>query len=224
MRRPRSAGPLRPAELAEAAILADLTVALLFLGWMLPLGGVLEVLSTIPMAVLAARHRARTVVQAAVAAGTVAFLLGGVALWSIAILLLVVGVTIRRQWSSVQLTAAAGAVWALLAGVSVAQLLAFASFRKLTLDQVRIGWRGVRNLMNHIAALGPLLHVGDVVVNDIVRYWWAVIPAGELLLVQLVTVVCQALARPVIARLAESLGEPVDVVPAPAPAPAPASR
>ena len=212
MSRPHSEGPLRPAELAEAAILADLTVALLFLGWIMPLGGVLQVLSVTPMAALGARHRPRAVLAATVAGSAVAFLLGGAGLWSIDVVLaligLAIGAAVRKGWGMARVCLAVTGVWALVAAVTVAQMLLFANFRRLTLDQIRIGWRGVRNVLGHLGSLGPLLHAGDVSVEWIVRHWWIVLPAMELILVEVVTVVASAVSRPVIRRLERAVGGP----------------
>ena len=76
--RPRSRrGRLRPDELAESVILADLTLALCLVGHLLPLASVLFGAAVVPMAAVAARHRLRAVLAGAVAACAVGFLIAG---------------------------------------------------------------------------------------------------------------------------------------------------
>ncbi|HUZ44428.1 MAG TPA: ATP-binding cassette domain-containing protein [Acidimicrobiales bacterium] len=216
MRLPRSAGPLSSAELAEAAVLGDLTVALLFLGWLLPLGPVIEVLSVAPMAALAYRRRLRAVVGAGLASSSVAFLLGGVNLWSICLLVtdlgFVIGLAMRHQWGVVRLLLCGLVVWALVAGVTVGQLLVFASFRKLAFDQIRNSWHGIRRILSTLftwfPGIGWIERVGDHLVNWVIAHWWAIIPAGEVLLVEGVLLAAWAISRPTIRSLERSMGKP----------------
>jgi energy-coupling factor transport system ATP-binding protein len=72
-------GPLRPAELAEAVVLADLSLALTVVGQVVPFGGALLVAAVVPLAVVGSRHRLRAVVAGAIAAGMVGFLVIGTA-------------------------------------------------------------------------------------------------------------------------------------------------
>jgi energy-coupling factor transporter ATP-binding protein EcfA2 len=217
----RSAGPLSSGELAEAAVLGDLTVALLFLGWMLPLGPFIQVLSVAPLAALAYRRRLRAVLGAAVASSSVAFLLGGVNLWSVCLVIsalgYLIGLAMRRHWGRLRLAASGLVVWSLVAAVSVGQLLIFASFRKLALDQIRNSWHGVRRILNSAAPVVPgvtaLEHGGNQVVSWMISHWWAVIPAGELLLVQGVLLAAWAISRPCIRTLEKAMGVPA--IPAP---------
>ena len=45
-------GPLRPGELAEAAVLSDLALVLEVVGWFVPFGGALQALAILPFAAL----------------------------------------------------------------------------------------------------------------------------------------------------------------------------
>ena len=67
-------GRLRPAELAEAAVVGDVALILTLGGWWLPFGYVLYVAATVPFAALVVRRRLRAAVVATVATGQVAFL------------------------------------------------------------------------------------------------------------------------------------------------------
>jgi len=218
VRRHRSAGPLRPAELAEAAIFADLSIVLLFLGWLLPFGAVLQFLAVAPIATLAARRRPRAVAGAAVAGSSVAFLLGGGSLWSldlvVALVGLVVGAAVRRGWGRLRLLAAGALAGSLVAGLTVGLFFVFANLRRLSLDQIRVAWRGLRNVWGrlavwlHLGFLHPLLRFGDRATAWVVNHWWVVIPAILMAGVVGLTLGAAALARPAIRRLDQALGEP----------------
>jgi energy-coupling factor transport system ATP-binding protein len=73
-------GPLRPSELAEAAVLGDLALVMEVIAWFAPIGiaGLFQALAVVPFAVLAARHRLRAGLVSAVSASTVAGLVGGI--------------------------------------------------------------------------------------------------------------------------------------------------
>ena len=63
--------PARAGELAEAVVLADLTLVLSIASQVLPFGGALLVIAVVPMAAVAARNRLRAVVAGTVAASAV---------------------------------------------------------------------------------------------------------------------------------------------------------
>src|SRR4051812_13019973 len=106
MRGPRTTPSrgLRPGELAEAVVLADVSLALTVLGQVVPLGGVLLIAAVVPLAVVAARHRLRAVVTGAVAAAAVGFLVIGTpavtAMLACGTLGALVGAGDRRGWKS----------------------------------------------------------------------------------------------------------------------------
>ena len=212
----RTAGPLHSGELAEAAVLGDLTVALLFLGWMLPLGPFIQVLSVAPVAALAYRRRLRAVMAAGLAASSVAFLLGGVNLWSICLVITglgyAIGLAMRHGWGRIRLVTSGLVVWSLVAGASVGQLFLFSSFRKLAFDQIRNSWHGVRRILTVANSIVPgvtsLEHAGNHVVNWAIAHWWVMIPAGELLLVEAVLLAAWAISRPCIRTLEKAMGTP----------------
>ena len=199
-------------------MLGDLGVALLFLGWMLPVGIVLQVLSVAPFAALASRRRPRAVVAAGLASSSVAFLFGGAALWSLALLAavlgMVVGLATRRGWGWLRLVVAVVPVWAAAAAVTVSQLLIFANLRRLALAQIRNSWHGVRTLITHVHFLHPLVTAGNHAVSWIIGHWWAVIPVSELVLIEAGTLVAAAVGRPAIRRVERALGPPLPAAPA----------
>ena len=74
-RPPRS---LRPAEIAQASVMAALCAATAVIAVVVPFAQGVSLLGTVPMGLLAYRYRLRVLVAAAVAGGIIAFLVAGV--------------------------------------------------------------------------------------------------------------------------------------------------
>ncbi|HWW45659.1 MAG TPA: hypothetical protein VN180_11360, partial [Acidimicrobiia bacterium] len=150
-------GPLDAAELAEAAVLGDVTVALCLLGFLLPLGTILIALAVVPMAALAARHRLRAVIAGGVASGGVALLAAGTGLaGNVAGCALIggfVGAAIRRGWSRGRTLAVAGlGLWPPIAALALAVLAVLPRTRRLALEQVTNTWTGAARTARHLGA------------------------------------------------------------------------
>src|ERR1700753_3919618 len=75
--KPRGAGPLRPGELAQSAVMAALCAATEIIAIVVPFAGALSLLGMVPMGLLAYRYRIRVLIAATVAAGMIAFLIAG---------------------------------------------------------------------------------------------------------------------------------------------------
>ena len=197
---PRRSGPLSPGELAEAVVLADLSLALNIVGHVVPFGGLLVVAAVVPLAVVATRHRLRAVIAGAVAASAVGFLVIGIPALTTtagcAAFGALVGAGDRRGWSR-RRTIATGVVmlWPPIAALADLLLFVFADLRKLTLDQIRNGWRGFFHLLDNIG-LGSVGSAGDRAVEWIVRNWWLSIPIGALVPVVIGIWLSHGLATP----------------------------
>ncbi len=201
-------------------------------GWFLPLGTVLLLAAAVPFATLAMRRRLRAVVIGAVAAGQVAFLLGGISLetnlLAVAAIGYVVGRAYRRGWRR---RAAAGfaipVVWLPVALGTLAFFAVFDESRKLTLDQLDIGTRWARSALRR-AGQHDAARRADDAVRWSIDHWWLVIPAIELVVVVGVVVLARRLAVPALRRVDAAFSRPGApagagiVVAAPAPADAPA--
>jgi energy-coupling factor transport system ATP-binding protein len=152
-RRSPSARALRPGELAEAVVLADVSLALTVLGQVIPLGGALLIAAVVPLAIVGARHRLRAVVTGAIAAAAVGFLVIGTpavtAMLACGTLGALVGAGDRRGWSS-RKTIAIGlaTIWPVVALIADALLFVFSDLRDLTLRNVRNGWDGTFNILH----------------------------------------------------------------------------
>jgi len=213
-------GPLRAGELAEAVVLADLTLVLSILSQVLPfLGGALLVIAIVPMAAIAARNRLRAVIVGAIAASTVGFLVLGTpvvtTVLACAALGAVVGGAARRGWGLGRtLGAAVLFLWPLAAGAIDGLLWLFSANRKLVLAQIRNSWRGARHallwLSQHLSSVAsglnfdPAVRHMDDLVNRFLRDWWLTIPLVVLFLVVATAGLAQRITAPTLRRLRDA--------------------
>jgi energy-coupling factor transporter ATP-binding protein EcfA2 len=230
VKRPRH--HLTAAELAEAALLGDLAVVLIVLGWVLPGGGLFQVAACTPFAALAARRRTRAVVLGTLAAMTVSFLLTGPGGASNLLLAALfgwpIGKGLRRGWGPVRTVVIALLVgWTSFSAGTVLTLLVFTRLRKLALKQIKASWTGMAKLIRQLG-LEQVAHRGDQINKWTIEYWWIAIPAVLLVLGIGYTLISRVLARPALERLERALGAPATDAPAAAgldlaPGPVPAS-
>ncbi len=216
--RPSSpSGPLRPVELATAAVLGGIAVALSVLGWLLPHASVVQALGAVPIGLLAYRHRPRAVVAAAVAGCVVSFLVAGTgpaySVVTCAIVGGVVGDTKRRRRGAWTLAAVTAVLAPVLAAAADALLVVFSASRALALDQIRHMGRGVTGVTARIPALRGASLGANRLIDIALRDWWATI--ALLVIVGLVVGVTIAwvVLGSVLARLAWMV--PVDLLEAP---------
>lgn len=212
-------GPLTPLELATASVLGGVCVALVIVGWFFPHASALGALAAVPMGVVAHRHRPRALVAAAVAASSVAFLIGGTGpiygVVSCAVVGGLVGDGKRRGWGFGRTLAAASVLGPALAGVAVGLLAVFASLRRLTLAQITNSWTGVRRILDHVGFLHGTVHVLNRLVATAVRDWWATVIVGVTVGVLAAVIVAWVVLGAVLDRLewiraADTLGVPPD--------------
>ena len=201
----RARGVLDPTELAEAAVLADVTVALCLLGFLLPFGAVFVAFAFVPMAALAARHRVRATIAGGVAAAGASLLVAGTGLTvNVGVCALVggyVGAAVRRGWSRRRSVGiAAVCLWPPLAAVVVGALAVLSQSRRLALEQITNSWRGVARTLNRLGAT-RLVHAGNTAVAWLVR-WWPLTVAALLLIGVVVGVwVAHSLSAPTLRRV-----------------------
>src|SRR6516165_6166737 len=181
----RARGRLDASELAEAAVLADVTVALCLLGFLLPFGTVFVAFAVVPMSALAARHRFRAVLAGGVAAAGASLLVAGTGLTAnVAICVLLggfVGAAVRRGWSRTRsVVVAATCLWPPLAAAAIAVLALLSQSRRLALEQITNSWRGLARTLHRLGA-DRIVHLGNTVVAWLVR-WWPIAVAAALLI------------------------------------------
>lgn len=169
-------GPLRPVELATAAVMAAVTVVLAVAGVVIPVAGILAVLAVVPMGVVAQRHRPRALVAATAAATTVGFLIAGTApITTIALAGLLGGIVgeVKRRGRGAVSAAAAFAVAAPAVGLLVVGLLGvFASLRELTLQTLGNTVRGVTGTVGRVTGAQDTTAQLNAVTDTLLRNWW----------------------------------------------------
>jgi energy-coupling factor transporter ATP-binding protein EcfA2 len=195
----RHTGPLRPIELATAAVLAALATILTVLGWFLPHLGFIGAFAVVPLGVVGHHHRLRALLAATFAAALLCFLVAGTGsvgnIIECATIGGLVGIAKRREWGAGAVVVGVAIIAPVLAGASVGTLYVFSSLRRLTLQQIVNGWHGARQLINGVIALLRALahlfgrfvqlHLGvslpkpgsrltpiNSVITDAVKHWW----------------------------------------------------
>ena len=180
----RGRGALAPGELAEAAVLADVCVALIVIGWLLPGTGVFIAAAMVPMAAIAARHRPRAVVASGVAGSTIGMLIAGTGLASNVVACAVVGALLgvawRRRWGvGRMMLVAAGVFWPVAAIAADGALSVFSRLRTLSLTQITNLWGGAKVDLKDIG-LVRVAQVGDPIVKWMVAHWAIGVPGALL--------------------------------------------
>jgi energy-coupling factor transporter ATP-binding protein EcfA2 len=213
----RDRGPLRPIELATAAVLGAMTVVFVLVGSFVPHASGVAALGAVPMGVIAQRHRPRAVVAGVVASISVSFIIAGTGVVSTITLCGCIGGLAgharRQQWGAWGLLGAAAVLGPLLAGASDGLLWAFASLRKLTFRQLLSTTHGLAALVGR--ALDLLVgwvpgwsHVGARVTRRLdlalafgFRNWWGLIALVVICFTVAATVTVWLLLRPILEQL-----------------------
>lgn len=205
-------GPLRALELAEAAVLADLAVALCLAGWFLPFGSVLIAAAVTPLATLAARHRLRAMIVGTLIALALSVLVAGTSMATTIVgcsmLGWVIGLAHRRRWGPGRTVFIAVLVaWPPAAIVADGALAILSQLRRLTLDNAVNTWHGVAHVLRRLG-LVSVVHLGNTVVNWGVKHWPLTVPLGLLGGVICAAIVANAIARPALVRIERALPAP----------------
>ncbi|MGW4631144.1 ABC transporter ATP-binding protein [Nocardia sp. NPDC004415] len=199
-------GPLRPIELATAAVMAGLTVGLITVGSLVPMAAALQLVAAVPLGLLAHRYRLRALVTATIAATLVTFVAAGImpalGVLGAATLAGIIGTVKRRggglatvlMWSVV-----AGAGWSLF---TVGTLLLFSRTRQLFFDAIRNTAQGIQNLAARQSQLEPLGRMAAEATDAVLRWWWLYIGASVALGVVTSAVISWFVLGSVLDRLA----------------------
>ena len=200
-------------------MLADVSVVLIVIGWLLPFTSIFIAAAATPMAAIAARNRPRAVLAGAIAGTTVGLLIAGTGLATnvagCAVIGTLIGVAWRRRWGPVRMmTVAVAMLWPPAALAADGLLSVLASLRTLALSQFTNTWTGASRLLRQVG-LVRLTRLLDPIVHWLVVNWAIGVPAILLVLIVGSTAVGRALAWPVMGRLeAAGIGRPdgTDVV------------
>ncbi len=202
---------LSPAELAEAAVLADLAVVAVLLARLSPFAGFTTVIGAIPFAVLGLRRGTRTVVVSFFVAVILVFLLAGFSASTQVIVMAVLGGLVGRGiasgWSRTRMVlTAVGIGWTIVASLTVVFLWMFAGLRELNLEAARVQWTGISRGLNAIG-LDAFVDVVDPRIDWIIQHWYISIPAFQLVISFFVTGFIVRVGRPVVGRVQRAFGD-----------------
>ncbi|HEY8294388.1 MAG TPA: ATP-binding cassette domain-containing protein, partial [Micrococcaceae bacterium] len=168
-------GQLRPIELASSAVLGGVAVAFVAAGALLPRAGAMELLASVPLAIVAQRHRGRAVLAAALAGAIVAFLVAGtgaaLAVIACSVMGAVVGGVSRRGrggWTVFALSFIIGPLSALALDLL---LLVFSAARELAFGAAKSTAAGLAAAMRSVPAARELADLIDNLVNAALGSW-----------------------------------------------------
>jgi len=196
---------MRPVELAHASVMAAVCSAIAVITVALPFAAPLSLLATVPMGLLAYRHRLRVLVAATVAGTIIAFLvinLGGlVVVVGTAYTGGLVGVVKRHgRGAPTALGAAlvAGAVFGLF---GVAALTALSRLRILVFETITVAADGVAAAIAAAPALAPTAQGVRDIVATMMRYWPVLVIAVSVVIITIVAMVAWLALSRVLTRL-----------------------
>jgi energy-coupling factor transport system ATP-binding protein len=177
-------GPLRPHEVALAAVLGGLTVATVVVAQVLPILTSVALLAPVPLALVGQRTRPRALVAVVVAAAGVAFALAGLSAAVSVVAAGVVGGLVgemkRRHRGLASFTIASLIVAPIMGGLSVLVFLILVPLRRLLLESMKNTIDGFAKALDQVAAQLPggteaFTQTADglrAMTNAIVDYWW----------------------------------------------------
>jgi energy-coupling factor transport system ATP-binding protein len=172
---PASRGPLRPAELAQASVLAALTAATALIAVIIPLAGGLSLLGSVPMGLLAYRYRIRVLVAGTVAAGVIAFLVGGsgglMTVLQCSYVGALTGVVKRRGRGAPTVFVASLGAGLAVGVVTVVALAVLSSLRMLIFDSITANVDGTAAILTRIPHLGSVASLLKKYVAIALEYW-----------------------------------------------------
>jgi len=196
---------MHPAELAHAAVMAALCAATAIIAVVVPFAAGLSVLGTVPMGLLAYRHRFRVLVAATVAGGTIAFLIAGfgglMTVFNCAYIGGLTGIVKRRGRGTPTIAVAAIVAGALFGVAGIGFLLVFYRIRHLIFESVTANVNGMAAVLSRISGLEDAAQRLRDDFGTVLTYWPLLIIASSILSIGSVTLIgWWALSR-VIARL-----------------------
>ncbi|OBJ72016.1 ATP-binding cassette domain-containing protein [Mycobacterium sp. 1274756.6] len=156
--RPERARTLRPAELAQASVMAALCAATAVIAVVVPFAAGLALLGTVPTGLLAYRYRLRALLAATVAAGLIAFLIAGMGgLMTVISSAYIGGLTgtIKRRGRGTPTVIAVALVAGVIFGaVAVAALAVLSRLRLLVFAAITANVDGLASVMGWLAGRG----------------------------------------------------------------------
>ncbi len=185
--------------------MAALCAATAIIAVIVPLAAGLSLLGTVPMGLLAYRHRFRVLVAAAVAGGTIAFLVAGMGgfmtVLDCAYIGGLTGVVKRRGRGAPTVFAGAVVMGAAFGVAGVAALLVASRLRHLIIESITANIHGMATVLGSVPGFEPAAQLFREAFATLVRYWPVLIIASSVFSITLVSLIgWWALSR-VLARL-----------------------
>lgn len=210
-------GKLDAAELADAAIAAALVFSLLAIGRLLAAGTAFQVLGTVVFAVLAARHRTRTVVLSVTGTALFTILLGGIGPLTQSIVAGLFGwtggVSLAKQRSiprTILLTLLVA--WPPVSMASVGFFALADELRQLTFDNVANQWDGATNLVGVAGGLvgwdgaDSVKDWGADRLGTLFKWWPLALPFAQMWISIFYALLVRKMSRRVLRGVDDALG------------------
>ncbi|MDQ2627104.1 MAG: DUF2232 domain-containing protein, partial [Actinomycetota bacterium] len=168
---------MRPVEIAQAAVMAALCAATAIIAVVVPFAGGLALLGTVPMGLLAYRHRFRVLTAATVAAATIAFLIAGMGgfmtVVNCAYIGGLTGVIKRHRRGLPTVIVASAVAGGIFGAAAVAALTVLSRLRHLIFDAITANVHGVAAAMDKVPLPEFQRAAADLtgLLGVLLRYW-----------------------------------------------------
>ena len=166
---------LLPSELAHASVMGALSASIAIIAVVVPLGGWLGLLGTVPIGLLAYRDRFRVPITAAVAAGVIGFLVAGFSgLLTVALFSYVgglAGIVKRRDRGTPTVLALSGAAGVVLGAAGVLALTVLTGVRRLAFHVITATVDGFVSLMKLVPHLEATAQEVKRFSTEALHYW-----------------------------------------------------
>ncbi|OBF66955.1 cobalt ABC transporter [Mycobacterium sp. 852002-51971_SCH5477799-a] len=171
----KRAGSLRPGELAQASVMGALCAAIAIIAVILPHGGGLGLLGSVPTGLLAYRYRIRVLITATVAAGVIGFLVVGLSgLGAIALCAYVGGLagTVKRHSRGTPTVIAVSFAAAVVVGAGmVVALTVLTRFRQLAFHAASATVDGATTVVSRVPQLRTSAQQFNSFFAGALHYW-----------------------------------------------------
>jgi energy-coupling factor transport system ATP-binding protein len=168
-------GPLRPGELAQAAVMAALSAATAIVAVVIPFAAGLSLLGTVPTGLLAYRYRLRVLLAATIAGGLIAFLIAGMGgmmtVVQCAYIGGLVGLVKRKRRGTATVVLAALAAGVVFGVAAVAALAVLSRLRHLIFESVTANVNGLARALSHVPYMEPVAAWLKEVFPKLLTYW-----------------------------------------------------
>ena len=174
--------------MAQAAVIAATSAAIALIAVVVPFAAGLSLLGTVPMGLLAYRHRFRVLVAAAVAGSVIAFLVAGVGgfmtVLNCAYIGGLTGIVKRRGRGTPTVVAASVVAGAVFGAAIIGALLVFSRLRHLIFESMTANVNGVAAVLAHVPGMERSAADVKSMFATILSFWpWLILSYSVFLIV-----------------------------------------